>query len=141
MRLRKVFAEAYELYYTPPKSVDQRFAEDISRILRYLNTNCAGVLNFKLSNTGGSTESVVLICEDALRADERVTAMSLYKAIDEEGPKVSVSTDRGERYDVSSWQELDYLAESVVKKVAQDFAEADMKRDNLQAMRRGFHAR
>ncbi len=138
MDLKSVFAETYGICNQEIASADPTFVADIQKIISRLNATFAGGFDFSLSNSLGGPNSVMLMCCDASMPDERASVVRLSEAYDRDGQGVQVGSDNAEIYDVSDDQGMDYLCESVVKKVARDFAECDRRVESLAAMKKGF---
>lgn len=137
MSLRDKFVEAYGIEYQEPDAISEKFVSDVQTVIKHLQDNC-DFLTFRLSSMSGSASRILLICSDAEEPDERAVGISLSVGHDSAGQGVEFDGQHSEIYHIDSPEDLDYIAEAIVTKAGRDFAQTDMRNDNLSAMKSGF---
>lgn len=139
MDLKAVFKETYDIHYQAPGEVRAKFVDDVNKVLARLNDECQDIGTFSLSDIAGNVGVVYLECRGTDLKQERLSSTVLRLDYDPEGMPVLIQgADVSELYDVDSPEGMNYLLESIIKKVARDFAVYDMKTAQLEAMKKGF---
>lgn len=94
-----------------------QFVKDVNKIINHMQGNC-DFLKFELSGVKRSTTCAVLTCHDADDLEGISVTIRLAVGYDADGQGIEVNRDHGSIYHVGNPDDMDYVAEIIVKKAA-----------------------